>query len=71
MVFREITRMYVYSERHNKTKTIPSGKNKEIMNGKAVGILYCVGLRALVVFGTSLSFLEFAKQAARLVITGL
>jgi hypothetical protein len=69
MVFREI--IYACSEKDNKAKTIPSGKNKEIMNGKTGCILYRFGLRALVVFSTSLAFVEFAKQAARLMIAGL
>jgi len=41
------------------------------MNGKVGSAFYWVGLRAFVVFGTSLAFVEFAKQTARLVIAGL
>ena len=54
-----------------KQKQYPLEKNKEIMNGKEGGILYSGGLRAFVVVGTSLFFVEFAKQTARLVIAGL
>jgi len=59
MVFRGI--IYVYSEKHNKDKIIPCGKNKEIMNGKVGGILYCVGLRSFVLFGMSLTSVQFCK----------
>jgi hypothetical protein len=53
MVFEEI--IYVYCKKHNEAKQYPLEKNKKIINCKEGGILYCVGLRAFVVFGTFLS----------------